>query len=197
MRNDAYRIISRFAEDMDGVFATADLDVLLGRKTDISLYRAIARLVEQGDLIKVKRGLYAVPDASLSTISGRIDPTAYISTGTVLAKYAVIGSVPIGRVQAVKTGAPRSYKCTLGVIEHLSIKPDLFFGFDMVNGVRQATPEKAFLDVCYYTFKGKAFSFDPASDVNLESLNMQMVSEYLQHYESRFVSFYRKIWRCE
>jgi hypothetical protein len=37
-------------------------------------------------LFKVKRGIYATPEATLAAISNRIEPAAYISTGTVLAQ---------------------------------------------------------------------------------------------------------------
>nr|MBC8467869.1 hypothetical protein [Planctomycetota bacterium] len=57
-----------------------------------------------------------------------------------------------------------------------------------------ATPKKAFLDVCYYCFKGKRFPFDPATDINTEQLNMNIVTNYLKKYDKRFVSFYNRIW---
>lgn len=115
-------------------------------------------------LDKDKKSIYATPTATLETISSRIEPKSYISTGTVLAKKAIIGFVPALKVQAVKLGRPRIYKCKTGIIEHLSISPKLFFGFSAKNGKLVATPEKAFLDVCYFYFKGKRFSFEAMSD---------------------------------
>ena len=82
--------------------------------------------------------------------------------GTVLARTAIIGSIPARRVQAVKMGRPRTYRCELGTIEHLSITPRLYFGFGSIAGDLVASPEKAFLDVCYFTYRGRRFSFDPA-----------------------------------
>ena len=150
--------------------------------------------MEAGTLVKVKRGIYATMEASLASISNRIEPAAYISTGTILAKVAAIGSVPARRIQAVKMGRPRKYSCALGIIEHLSLSPRLYFGFETVGGMLCATAEKAFLDVCYYTYRGRRFSFDPASDVNTSDLRREIVSCYLTKYDGRFVNWFNRIW---
>lgn len=194
MKIEKYKRIEALTDDVDGVFALSDLRVLLDTKTDLSLYRFIKKLVDAGELIKVKRGLYAVPNAPLQEISARIEPRSYISTDTVLAKKGVIGTVPVRKVQAVKVGKPRIYKCKLGVIEHLSISPTLFFGYETEDGRLKATPEKAFLDVCYYCYKGKRFAFDPYSDVNIDLLDSDTVERYLKKYDDRFLAYFRRIW---
>jgi len=193
MSKERYRAIQRYTKDLEGVFTLPDLKVILDENTDVTLFRAVLKMVEAGDLIKVKRGIYAAPDASLAAISCRIEPTSYISTGTILAQNAMIGSIPARRFQAVKTGRPRIYQCQLGTIEHLSIAPHLYFGFDYVKGKRVASQEKAFLDVFYYYYKGKTFSFDPATDINLEDIDMTVVNAYLKKYDRQFVSFFNKI----
>ena len=106
---------------------------------------------------------------------------------------AIIGSIPARRIQAVKKGRPRIYKCELGTIEHLSIAPHLYFGFDYINGKYIADKEKAFLDVYYYYYKGKTFSFDPATDINQEDIDMTVVTSYLKKYDKKFVSFFKNL----
>jgi hypothetical protein len=190
-----YMTIERWADELDGVFTLPDLKVALDENTLPTLYRTVSALVHGGILIKVKRGIYATPKASLTTISSRIEPKAYISTGTVLARKAIIGSIPARRVQAVKVGRPRTYHCDLGTIEHLSISPHLYFGFVSGSGELTATPEKAFLDVCYFIYRGRRFSFDPATDIDLERLDFDIIAHYLTSYDARFVSFFNSIWR--
>lgn len=190
-----YKAVSTWAAELDGVFTIADLRVALDEDAEPTLYRAVAGMVGNGALIKVKRGIYATPDASLTAISRRIEPKAYLSTGTVLARKALIGSIPARRVQAVKVGRPRVYRCALGTIEHLSISPRLYFGFSTVSGERIATPEKAFLDVCYFTRRGRRFSFDPGTDINLTGLDFDVIERYLDAYDPRFVSFFNRTWR--
>ena len=192
MSRERYKAIQRYSKDLEGVFTLPDLKVIFDENTEITLFRAVRKLIEARDLIKVKRGIYAIPDASLAAISCRIEPASYISTGTVLAQNAIIGSIPARRIQAVKRGRPRIYKCQLGTIEHLSIAPHLYFGFDSIDGKKVANKEKAFLDVCYYYYKGKTFSFDPATDINQADIDMTVVNSYLKKYDKQFISFFKQ-----
>ena len=192
MSIEGYKAIQKFSKDLEGVFTLPDLKVILDEQTEVTFFRAVRKLLESGDLIKIKRGFYATPDASLAAISCRLEPDSYISTGTVLAQHAIIGSIPAHRIQAVKVGRPRIYKCPLGTIEHLSIAPHLYFGFNTINGRKIATKEKAFLDVWYYYYKGKTFSFDPATDIHPVAMDMRVVNAYLKKYDKQFVSFFKK-----
>ncbi len=186
--------IRKYAAQLDGVLTMSDVRVLFSRNSDAAVFKKLEALVREGFFVKVKRGVYALPSASLVNVSQRLARQSYISTGTVLAKALVIGSVPARRVQAVKVGRPRIYRCAIGVVEHLSVKRELFFGYEVRDGILYATPEKAFLDVCYFLSKGRRFSFDPVSDVDLSVLNRDRLLEYLAAYDRRFVSFFQSRW---
>ncbi len=183
------------SKKLSGVFTIKDLEVAFAQKSRRALYRTIEELCDSNELLKVKRGIYSRPDASLTTIAGRIYPDSYISTETALAKSAIIGSIPARRIQAVrKDGQHRVYKTAIGIIEYLSISPSLYFGYERVDNLNWATPEKAFLDCCYYTFKRKSFSIDLTTDVNFELLDKKQIALYLKRYDQRFVSYYKSIW---
>jgi hypothetical protein len=95
----------------------------------------------------------------------------------------------------VKIGKTRCYESDLGVIEHLGIAPHLYFGFCSESGKPvTATPEKAFLDVCYFHFKGHRFGFDPDTDVNIDDLNRQILNDYLLKYDVRFRTYVKRVW---
>lgn len=194
MEIKGYQKLISLSKDQDGIFSIKDLEVILDKKSDASLYREVKYLQEVGELIKVKRGIYATKTASLFSISNRIIPNSYISTGTVLAKNIIIGSIPAKRVQAVTIGAPKIFSCSLGTIEYFSISKKLYFGFEKSDCINWATSEKAFLDACYYFYKGKKFSFDLESDVNLDRLDFEIINKYLTKYDKRFVTFFKKIW---
>jgi hypothetical protein len=192
-----YQELVQWAQELGGVFTLADLKVALNQSSEVTLYRRLRELTSSGALIKIKRGIYATPTASLSTISSRIEPQSYISTGTILAGSAIIGSIPARRVQAVKIGRPRTFTSELGTIEYLSIQPKLFMGYTDNASVKRATPEKAFLDVCYFHYKGKRFSFDIATDINREALDMALIDVYLKKYDLRFMTFYKRLWKAD
>jgi hypothetical protein len=186
--------IQACAERLDGVFTLADLRVLFADRSEIALFKKLEAEVRQGALVKVKAGVYALPGASLPAVSQRLMPRSYVSMGTVLAEALAIGSVPARRVQAVKVGRPQVYRSAIGVVEHLSVKPDFFFGYEPRNGALMATPEKAFIDVCYFLFKGHSFSFDPVADVDLDVLDGGRIRDYLARYDSRFIRFVETGW---
>lgn len=172
----------------------SDLKTLFGNQSEASLYKKLTQLVDEGVLIKVKRGMYATPSAKLTVVSSRISPDSYISLGTVLAEALVIGSIPARRVMAVKVGSPSSYTSELGTIEHLSIKPSLYLGFERRGECNLALPEKAFLDACYFMMKGRKLSFDPLEDVNMDLLDAALLRDFLEIYDGRFKTFIKKNW---
>jgi hypothetical protein len=187
--------IKAWEADLQGVFTMSDLKILFGKNTEAALYKKLNGFIREGVLIKVMRGLYATPGVSLEVISSRINLDSYISTGTVLARNLIIGSVPARKIQAMKIGRSRVYNCQLGVVEHIAVAPELYFGFEFVGGIRYATPEKAFLDACYLYFKGKKFAFDLDSDVNRDRLRWELLQSYLSRYESQFTEFFNERWR--
>ena len=195
---ETYKSICKWSEELDGAFTLSDLRIALTPKQKTlnsnslsTVYRQIEKLVQSKDLIKIKNSIYAAKNATLASIATRIFPNAYISTGTVLAKYNIIGSIPEKKIQLIDTGKPRIFNSELGTIQALSIKPELFFGFERINGVLIATPEKAYLDTCYYYYKGKKFSFDLDTDINTSLLNIKLINQYLKKYDLRFQTYFK------
>jgi hypothetical protein len=187
-----YKQIKNWAVELDGVFMLQDLRVAFNKMSTANMYRNLEALEDSGDLIRIKRGCYATHDAKLSTISARIYPKSYISTGTVLAAHKAIGSIPERKIQAIRIGSPTSFTCPLGTIEYLSIAPRLFFGFERRDNINWATIEKAYLDACYFFYKRKTFSFNLERDVDCSSLNQKIINQYLKKYDRRFCSFFQK-----
>jgi hypothetical protein len=186
-----YQKFMAVSASMDGVFTLADFRVLYGSDSAATRFRKLEDLVEAGELLRVKKGLYARPDADLRRISQRIAPDSYLSLGTVLAAEGLIGSIPARRVWAVRVGRPRSYDCTLGRIEHLSIAPGLCVGWTLREGLKWADPEKAYLDAWYFSYKGRNLSFDLLEDVDRDRLDAEKLAAYVSVYDRRFQVYYR------
>lgn len=122
-----------------------------------------------------------------------MNPESYLSFGTVLAAELVIGSVPATTWYAVKTGPSRTYRGAQLTLDYAGIARRLFFGYEIREGVRYATPEKALLDTLYYYTSGRRFSFSVYEDINLERINRSLVREYLARYRNpRFVAFVKE-----
>ena len=88
--------LRKHAADVDGVLTMPDLRVLFARYGDPALFKKLEAFAREGFLVKVKRGVYALPTTSLPAISQRLAPRSYLSTGTILAQAGVIGSIPVG-----------------------------------------------------------------------------------------------------
>ena len=182
--------IQEFSAPQGGVFSLADLKSAIDPRNKASFYRILSQLSEAGIIKQFCRGVYVAQDFNLQVLSQRICPDSYISFGTVLARNLLIGSVPSLRLMAVKLGPSRIYEDTTYRIEHLGITKSLFMGYERINGVNIATPEKAFLDTLYYYQKGQKFSFDIYSDIDCDALDRGKVELYLNSYKNKkFVSF--------
>jgi len=191
--NTILKITQRLQElssPQGGVFSAADLKNLIDPINKASLYRTLKQMLD-ADIIRVFcRGFYVTKDFDIQVLSQRICADSYISFGTVLAKNLLIGSVPKYRLLAVKLGQNRVYQNSISRIEQLAIKPELFTGYENINGVNIATPEKAFLDTLYYYQKGMKFSFDIYSDIDYDGLDRKKIKKYLKLYKNKkYVKF--------
>lgn len=139
------------------VFGT---DLLLAGDVDTKdVHRQLSRWVNVGRLYQLRRGLYALappfqrikPHPFL--VANRMVRGSYVSQQAALAHYGLIPETsPV--VTSVTTGRPIRWEMPLGVYAYRHVKPDMFFGYRLVEispGQRAfiATPEKALLDLSY------------------------------------------------
>jgi len=181
--------IKEFKALQEGVFSVSDLRSIISSKNTSEFYRVLSELVASDIIEKFCRNYYVTNKFNLLVLSQRITQDSYISFGTILAKELLIGSIPEFRVQAVRKGLTRKYSNDKYFVEQLQIKDELFMGFNTINGINMATPEKAFIDTLYYYQKGVRFSFDIYSDIDTESLNKNLIEKYLRQYNSKFQVF--------
>ena len=178
-----------------GVFSKADLQALLNEKHPAAFVRRV-RTLEQANIIqRFIRGWYiAEACLDLATLSQRLSPESYVSFGTVLAESLVVGTKPEREVWAAKCGRSRSYGGGSYRIEHLGLAEHLLFGFEMRQGVRWATPEKALLDTLYFHLHGQRYPFDIYSDLHLRGLDKKRLAAYLARYRhAKFAAFAQSI----
>jgi predicted transcriptional regulator of viral defense system len=175
---------------MNGVFSVTDLQTIFNTKNEATFFNTVNTLQEIGVLSRFKKGVYIAKTYSAEMLSARIDPNAYISMGSVLAKNGLIGTMPDRVLTAVRVGRNRSYRDKDLEIKYFGISPQLYFGFSKVAGIKIADNEKAFIDLLYYRMKGARYSFDELSDVDLTQLDIAKCKRYLKNYQNeRFVSF--------
>ena len=155
--------------------------------------RTINRLLQEGVLFKISRGIYVGKNPDLWILVSRLREDATISLDSVLAKNALVGTIPEKSVSAVcASGRKREIVTPFGIIRLFSIQKDLLdLGVQRLNnGVRVADNEKATLDLLYYYVKGARFVFDPRNEINFQKLDMKKIKTYLTYYRNpKFVQF--------
>ncbi len=189
-----------FAEDMQnilrlsaaqrGVFSVSDLKTLTAERHDSAFQRRIDALLAAGVLRRFARGWYVTPSFDAPTLSQRIAPGSVVSFGTVLADELLIGAFPRNQITATWARKTRSRQGLGLQLLHLQIAEPLNFGFEVKDGLRYATPEKAVLDVLYFHQRGRKYVFDIYSDIDYSRLDSRRLQAYLLNYQNpKFVRF--------
>lgn len=184
--------INNISAEMGGVFSYSDLSSIIASGTILQNSRTIAKLTAAGILAKIQRGVYVATNYDMWLLASRLDPKSYISMDTVLAKEAIIATVPRRLVSAVRINKRcRRIETPLGEIVFHSMNRKLEFGITVQpNGVNVAVPERAYLDLLYFYLKGSRFVIDPLTEINLSKLNIPLIKKHLSWYKNpKFITF--------
>lgn len=175
--------IKRVAGEQRGVFSIGDLIILLNAE-GCQLYNRLNHLLKNDILKKATRGFYTDIEFDIQTLAARINPESYISGPTVLAESLIIGTVPEYQLTCIKIGRPREYRVGEYFITYNSISRSMFFGYEFIDGIKKALPEKAFLDCLYYYQSGHKYYFNIFDDINIKLLDEKRLFSFLSKYKN-------------
>ncbi|MEM6672224.1 MAG: type IV toxin-antitoxin system AbiEi family antitoxin domain-containing protein [Planctomycetota bacterium] len=184
------RSIERLRSSQRGVFSMEDLRTVFAEPHRAALYRRIKRLVAAGVLERFDRGIYVASPFEPRIVSQRLAPESAVSFENVLADALIIGPKPRHRIFAIRSGRSRTVRGADWTIEYRTLDASLRFGETVEAGIRRTVPEKALLDVLSFHLRGRRALFDIYSDVDLDRLDRERLSDFLEAYANpRFVSF--------
>jgi predicted transcriptional regulator of viral defense system len=118
----------------------------------------ITKLVKNGWLMRIKRGLYAISDLSTRgfltlspyVVANLLVPDSYVSFESALQQYGMFDQLT-DKTISVSLKMYKAVKLNSTEYSFVKTKPDYFFGWQEVNvdnnNVRVATPEKALIDM--------------------------------------------------
>jgi predicted transcriptional regulator of viral defense system len=136
------------------LFETKDLAALL--KVENSNANKIAsRLAQTGLVIPIRRGRWALR-SRLNKLAIPEHLTApyptYVSLQTALYHHGMISQIP-AVTYAVSLARTKRYDTPIGTISIHHVEPEFFFGYELDESgmVKMAKPEKALVDVCYFS----------------------------------------------
>ena len=169
-------------------YTIADLEKITSLPRE-SLYVALKRWEGGGIIERVTQGVY-VPmgsNISLENVAAQLYIPNYLSFESALAKYGVLNLIPYTLTFAT-TRKTRKYTLRKQEIEFRQVSAELFFGFEMKNGMYIALPEKAFLDEVYFVARGKAaLDFDEVDIKKLSSKTLKDYSKRFPAYVQRYI----------
>lgn len=113
------RGLRALADGRSRVFALSDLRALLPEHRNGSFKSVVTRLEKRGDLVRVCRGIYILPDSTLtgSELLGRTAARLrashfnYLSLETVLSDAGAISQIPMGRIMLMSSGRSSVISC--------------------------------------------------------------------------------------
>jgi predicted transcriptional regulator of viral defense system len=141
------------------LFSPQDLRHLLGA-SEMSVRFLLTRASQRGDVIKLRRELYALLDrpASDLEIANRLYHPSYVSFEYALAYYHLIPE-SVYEVTSATTRTSRRFEALGKAFTYRHLKPSAFTGYrpEKVGGrvALIAEPEKALVDSLYFASLGK------------------------------------------
>lgn len=174
-------------------FTVQDLRKLFPK--DIYLKTHLKRFKNTGIIIPVTKGVYTLKSnpVDIEKVATQIYYPSYISFESALSKYGIINQ---GLYKLTLATTRHSKKISLMGIEceYCQLKKELFFGFNLLNGIYIADPEKALLDELYLISLKKRKS--DYSQWYLDSLNMAKLRKYMEKYNIGVIKLIKKITTC-
>jgi predicted transcriptional regulator of viral defense system len=162
----------------------------------------ITKLVRNGWLIRIKRGLYAISDLSTRgflnlspyVVANLLVPDSYVSFESALQQYGMFDQLT-NRTVSISL---KMYKLTtLAGMEYrfIQTKPKYFFGWQetLIGNIyaRIATPEKALIDMV--NFHKSQYSIDLVIEKILEhenDLDMTRLNDYLKNFSTTTIKIF-------
>lgn len=148
------RLLKKLAEIDQPYFTTTDM----GKVLDVgkqSLSVTLNRLVKNGVLIRLKKGIYQ-PEfqrENLTKVANQLYYPSYLSFESALSKYGILSQTPY-TITFATSKPSKKLKLKEKEIEYKQLKKEYFFGYVLKDNVYIAEAEKAILDQLYMISRG-------------------------------------------
>jgi predicted transcriptional regulator of viral defense system len=177
-------------------FSLDDVAYTLGIQP-VSAAVLCSRYVKKGLLVRLKRGLYARTEQlrnfgqqDLFRLANLLQVPSYISLTTALSYYGLTTQVQRGFIESISVKRTRKFEAAQFTFQYSKISLVLYKGFERVEGVFIALPEKALLDSIYLASLGR-YSLD-SSALDLANVNRELLENLLLFFPSRVRTFVEK-----
>jgi len=159
-----------------------------------SLRMQLSRLIKQGKIKSLRRGMYALGEPyrkvnpNPAMLANRIYTPSYLSFHWALGYYGLIPEKVVLFTSATAR-VPRLFKNEFGSFQYKHIKPDCFAGYQTVEIDRQkvliAAPEKALLDLWH--IENREWTTERMAGMRFQNFEMILLKK-LNRYAEMFQS---------
>ena len=153
-----------------------------------------SRYVKKGFLVRLKRGLYARAEQlanfgqqDLFRLANFLQVPSYISLTTALSYHGLTTQVQRGFFESISLKRTREFEVAQFTFHYSKISLDLYKGFERVEDVFIALPEKALLDSLYLASLGR-YSLD-TSALDLTKVKADVLENLSLLFPSRVRKF--------
>ena len=153
-----------------------------------------SRYVRKGLLVRLKRGLYARTEQlrnfsqqDLFRLANFLQVPSYISLTTALSYHGLTTQVQRGFFESISLKRTRKFEVAQFTFHYSKISLDLYKGYERIEGVFIALPEKALLDSFYLASLGR-YSFD-TSALDLTKVKADVLENLSLLFPSRVRKF--------
>lgn len=158
-----------------------------------------SRQVKSGELLRVRRDLYVLPDSferleerDLFILSNVIQTPSYISLATALSYHGLSTQIGPSTVEAMNPVRTRSYSVKSTQFCYYYCRPAYYFGYQRKDGCFVADPEKALLDCLYFSSLGR-YALDESA-LDLKNFQWTPLERHLKKYPKE-IGDYCRAWR--
>lgn len=159
----------------------------LTEESRVTTVKTVERLMADATLLRLSKDVYVRGDKAFNLIkvAQELYPS-YLSLESMLYQVGVINQPPFVTTLITQK---HSKKIMLGMneCEYVQIRANLWWGFEIKDGIYQAEAEKAVIDMLYLQSRGKRhFQTD---EWDLSSLDAKKLKEYLQKTKLSLANF--------
>jgi predicted transcriptional regulator of viral defense system len=166
----------------------------------------IIKLVKNGWLIRIKRGLYAISDLSSRgsltisplVVANLLVADSYVSFESALSQYGMFDQLTVKTVSVSLKGYKSVQVAGLDYV-YVKTKPEYFFGWQEVqvdnDSARLATPEKALIDMV--NFHRSHYSIDMVIEIlseHRDDLDLTRLNDYLSKFSLTTIKIFGLIY---
>lgn len=170
-------------------YTIPDIEKITGQSRK-SLFVALKRLAERGVLERMGSGIYRLYSTlpSIERVAASLYMPNYLSFESALSRYGILTLIPYTLTFAT-TRKTKRFTVEGRDIEFRQIKRDLFWGYEMREGIYVARPEKAFLDLIYFVSRGKSsIDLDEIDMGKLSITKLRRISKKYPVYTKRYLT---------